>query len=165
MVIDQHMRIWQQNEEPIDILHMPYQSLKVSVQAAAARARTKAEWIRNSSKRIATAEIDRTASQIDPKLTEEQQGIMRTVAMGGDQALQDIANYNEDIDPICTRCGKAPSTVDHLKWECEALEHVRIKADPTIAAIPTNLLPASIRSGIVPAMKLDCCTTFWGAKP
>ena len=23
MVIDQHMRIWQQNEEPIDILHMP----------------------------------------------------------------------------------------------------------------------------------------------
>ena len=130
MVIDQHMKIWRQNEEPIDILHMPYQSLKVSVQAAAARARTKAEWIRNSSKRIATAEIDRTASQIDPKLTEEQQGIMRTVAMGGDQALQEIANYNEDIDPICTHCGKAPSTVDHLKWECEALEHVRIKGGP-----------------------------------
>ena len=59
MVIDQHMRIWQQNEEPIDILQMPYQSLRVSIQAAAARARTKAEWMRNSSKRIATAEIAR----------------------------------------------------------------------------------------------------------
>ena len=106
MVIDQHMRIWQQNEEPIDILQMPYQSLKVSVQAAAARARTKAEWMRNSSKRIATAEIDRSASQIDNKLTEEQQGIMRTIAMGGDQALQEIANYNEDVDPVCTHCGK-----------------------------------------------------------
>ena len=89
MVIDQHMRIWQQNEEATDILQMPYQSLKVSIQAAAARARTKAEWMRNSSKRIATVEIDRIASQIDPQLTGEQQGIMRTVAMGGDQALQE----------------------------------------------------------------------------
>lgn len=43
------------------------------------------------------------------------------VAMGWGQALQEIANYNEDIDPVCTYCGKAASTVDHIKWECEPL--------------------------------------------
>ena len=40
LVIDEHMRIWQQGEEPIDIMSMPYQKLKVMTNAMAARART-----------------------------------------------------------------------------------------------------------------------------
>ena len=76
--------------------------------------------------------------------------------------MQEIANYNGDVDPICTHCGKAVSTVDHIKWECESLEALRKEADPAIAAIPRHLLPMSIRSGIAPAMKLGGCATFWG---
>ncbi len=42
LLIDQELRIWQQNEEPIDVLRTPYQGLKVAIKATAARARTSA---------------------------------------------------------------------------------------------------------------------------
>ena len=62
LVIDQELRIWQRNEEPIDIIRTPYQGLNVAVKAMAARARTSAEWARDTSKRIHVKEIDREAS-------------------------------------------------------------------------------------------------------
>ena len=46
--LDADLMLWQSNEEPIDILRMRYQALKVAVQAAAARARSGAEWNRNT---------------------------------------------------------------------------------------------------------------------
>ena len=46
MAIDRHFRLWQDKEVPIDILQIPYQHLKPQVHKAAARARTKAEWVR-----------------------------------------------------------------------------------------------------------------------
>ena len=83
LVIDQKLRIWQKNEEPIDIIRTPYQGLKVAMKATAARARTSAEWARDTSKKIHVREIDREASQIDPKMTEEERGIVSTAMMGG----------------------------------------------------------------------------------
>ena len=62
LVIDQEMRVWQNNEEPIDTLRMPYQSLKVAMKAMGARARTAAEWRRDTSKKILVKEIDREAN-------------------------------------------------------------------------------------------------------
>ena len=83
MVIDQEVRIWQSNEEPISLVAMPIQSLKVIIQVAVARARTRAEWCKRPRTTIGVLEMDREASQIDPKLEVHEQGIVRTVMMGG----------------------------------------------------------------------------------
>ena len=46
----------------------------------AVRARTLAEWRRDTSTRMAgLREIDRKASQVNPKLSDEEKGIVRTV--------------------------------------------------------------------------------------
>ena len=66
------------------------------------------------------------------------------------------------MGPVCPHCRKAPSTSDHAKWECEALEHVRVEADPLLASLPRKYLPSSVRCGIALAMKTDGLATFWG---
>ena len=48
MVIDEQLRIRQRKELYIDILLTPYQSLKPMVMQAATRARTRAEWARET---------------------------------------------------------------------------------------------------------------------
>ena len=155
LVIDQELRIWQQNEEPIDVIRTPYQRLKVAMKAMAARARTSAEWARGTTKKIHVKEIDRAASQVNPKMTEEEKGIVSTAMMGGAQAMQEIAGYNEDVNPWCTHCKKAaPSTVEHLRWECEAFEPERVQVDPKLANIPRKYLASCIKCGIAPAMKV-----------
>ena len=44
LVIDKDLKIWQHNEEPIDLVNTPYQSLQPQLLMMAARARTIAEW-------------------------------------------------------------------------------------------------------------------------
>ena len=44
LVIDKDFRIWRQEEEAIDLLHTPYQSLQPQPLQMAARARTNAAW-------------------------------------------------------------------------------------------------------------------------
>ena len=44
LVIDNDLKIWQQNEEQIDLVNTPYQSLQPRLLMMAARARTLAEW-------------------------------------------------------------------------------------------------------------------------
>ena len=92
----------------------------------------------------------------------EKQGVVRTVMIGGTQAKQDIAAYNQDVDPVCDLCGKAAATSDHIKWICEALEETRIKADPELAKIPREYLPTSVRCCIAPAMQTNGLNTYWG---
>ena len=162
LVIDQELRVWQSNEEPIDIVQMPIQSLKVMIQATAARARTRAEWSRGSTKAIGTREIDREASQIDPQMETEKQGYVRTVMMGGTQAKSEIAAYDQDVDPMCDHCGKAYSTSDHIIYHCEAFEKDRKSTDEQIAALPRKYLPMSVRCCIAPAMQTDGRCTYWG---
>ena len=101
LVIDTDLKIWQYNEEPIDLVNTPYQSLQPQLLMMAARARTIAEWTRlhlmNDQTR-GLREIDKEASQPDPKLPAEEKGIIRTAVMGGSMAKHDIAKYNEDVD-------------------------------------------------------------------
>ena len=52
MAIDKDLKIWQRNEPVIDTLMMLMQNLKTIVQLAAARARFRAEWFRNTSSLI-----------------------------------------------------------------------------------------------------------------
>ena len=76
--------------------------------------------------------------------------------------MQEIAEYNEDVCPCCTHCKKAPSTVEHIRWECEAFEPDRVKADPKLAKVPRKYLADCIKCGIAPAMKVEGDKTFWG---
>ena len=93
LVLDQNLRIWQKKGEPIDVLNMPYQNLKMLVYATAARARTRAEWNRSTtSTRLHARDIHREASQIDPKLAGGEKGMVRAAMMGGTLAKQEIAS-------------------------------------------------------------------------
>ena len=84
LAIDKDFTVWQKGEEPISILKFPYQSLKKQLHMQAVRARTIAEWGRDTSTRmVGLREIDRQASLINPKLSEEEKGIVRKVQMGG----------------------------------------------------------------------------------
>ena len=74
LVIDKDLKIWQYNEEPIDLVNTPYQSLQPQLLMMAARARTIAEWNRRHQFNTLTRglrEIDKEASQLDPKLLAE----------------------------------------------------------------------------------------------
>ena len=74
---------------------------------AAARARSIAEW--NRKHHINTfasglREIDREGSQVNPGMTDEEKGIVRTAMMGGAMAKQEIDKFNEDYDATCDYC-------------------------------------------------------------
>ena len=80
LVIDADFRIWQEDEEPIGILNMPYQSLKPMLLKTAARARTRAEWQRDTTNAISISirEIDSDLCQINKDLSDEEQAMVRT---------------------------------------------------------------------------------------
>ena len=83
MQIDEELRIWQKNEQPISILEVPYQNLKTLILKASGRARNRAEWHRGVSSRRGRAplEIYNDISRIAPTF-EEEKGILRIVQMG-----------------------------------------------------------------------------------
>ena len=97
VAVDKDLRLWQQGEEPVDILRVPYQNLKRMALGMAARARSRAEWVRDSSRRLNVREIDREASQLSKKLTDEEKGMVRTAQIGGTLAKDVIAGFNEDV--------------------------------------------------------------------
>ena len=164
MAIDQDLRIRQKNEPDIDIMNVPYQSLKKLVLQAAARARTRAEWKRNTGNVTSNEilEIDRELSQVSPLLNDLEKGIVATSMMGGTQAKSEIAKYNEDVVKICSHCHEADSTTDHIKWTCKAFHKIREDTDPELARIPAAYLPLNVRSGVAPAMKISGKQTYWG---
>ena len=74
MAIDDDLKIWQKGEPPIDLINAPYQSLKVLLMNAAVRARTRAEWNRDTENSASREirEIDRELSQVDKDLTADE---------------------------------------------------------------------------------------------
>ena len=85
---------------------MPIQNLKTIMQLAAARARSRAEWYRNTSSLIAKGVlgIDRDISQPSKVLNDIEKGMVATSMMGGNQANCEISRYNEDVDKMCSYC-------------------------------------------------------------
>ena len=166
MKIDAELRIWQRKEEPIIILKVPYQNLKPLILKAAGRSRNRAEWHRGvSSKRgRAPLEIDDEVSQVVATFEEEEKGLLRVVQMGGTQALNEIADYNQDVGRICNYCMEAISTSDHVKWERKHVDATRKEIDAELADIPHKLLPSCIKNGIAPGMKAEGKKTYWGAE-
>ena len=162
MRIDQELRIWQRNEEPIDILRMPYQVLKVSINRAVTRARNNAEYYRDTTNRIQAREIDREASQVDKELPEEEQGYVRSGMIGSTLGKQSIANINEDVDGTCNYCKQGPSTPEHIKFACKHFEGIRKATDAALEKVPIKYLTRCIQCGIAPAMKLEGDKTYWG---
>ena len=126
LVIDKDLKLWQRNEEPVCILKMPIQHVKQQVHMMAARARTVAERQRNSSTTmVGLREIDREASKISHKLSEEEKAMVRTAQMGGTMAKQTISGFNQDVSPECNYCNEGPSIDSHVKWGCSHFEAIR----------------------------------------
>ena len=163
LVIDKNFTIWQRGEEPVSVLSMPYQNLKSQLHMQASRARALAEWgITTSTRMAGLREIDRQASQIDPKLDDEEKGVVRTIQMGGNMGKQQIAAFNQDIDGECNYCREAPSTGPHIRWTCKYFEPLRQRTDKDLAQIPRHYLLECVRCGVAPAMKMEGELTYWG---
>ena len=164
MAIDDKLNLRQKAEQHIDIVGMPYQSLKKLTLQAAAIARNRAEWSRDTGNSLVREfrEIDRDVSQLDPNLDEQSKGIIRTAQMGGNMDKCEIAKFNQDVMRICDYCGEDECTTDHLRWSCEFFKQQRKEVDEDLAGIPVQWLPLNIRRGIAPAMKMDGNATFWG---
>ena len=128
------------HEEPIDILNTPYQHLQPLIIQAAARARTRAAWYhkRDHGTRL-LPEIDKQASTINRKLSNEHKGILRTHISGGGIAKQDIAKYNEDINEVCDYCQANTSTANHTIWSCSFFLQIRRDTDPELAKSPYQI--------------------------
>ena len=60
LAIDADFKVWQKDEEPIDSLKMPYQSLKPMLLRTAARARTRAEWNRDTTNAVSRSIRERS---------------------------------------------------------------------------------------------------------
>ena len=80
--------------------------------------------------------------------------------MGGNQALNDIADFNQDIGRMCSYCHEAISTSDHIKWVCKHFDPTRKEVDVELASIPHKYFPSCVKNGIAPAMKADGQNTF-----
>jgi len=164
MKIDSNFKLWQKNEQPISIMEVPYQSLKPLLTKAAGRARNRAEWHRGASSKRARAplETDRDLSRIAQTLDEEGKGILRVIQMGGNLAGSEVADFNEDVNKICQYCNAAPSTQDHIRWECSFFAPTRMSIDEGLAKLPHHCIPSCLKNGIAPAMKVDGNKTYWG---
>ena len=80
-------------------------------------------------------EIDNDVSRIAGNIDDEAKGIIRTVQMGGNLALNDIADFNQDVNRMCSYCGEGLPTSDHIKWVCKHFDPVRKKVDAELASI------------------------------
>ena len=160
--IDNQFCIWQQKEEPVDVLNIPYQCLQPQLLQMLARARTRArsqaEGDKPSLKGL--TEIDQIATKVSKQIDEEDKGIIRTVSSGGGMTTGDIAGWNEDVEAMCTYCMTEDNDIDHLIWDCPFFNKVRVEQDPLLASIPSNCLLTCIKRGIAPAMELEGNKTF-----
>jgi len=95
-------------------------------------------------------------------MDDEAKAITKAISAGGDMSKEKIAQFNEDIENICTYCLDGPANDVHTRWTCKAFKEDRIKIDAEIAAIPPDLLPYCIQCVVAPAMALDGNSSFWG---
>ena len=144
---------------------MPYQDLKKQVHMAATRARTKAEWNRETTTRMEDLmEIDRKTSTIATDLDDEEKGIIRNIQCGGNMGKKFIATFNNAYEDKCNYCRNGPSTGTHIRWGCEYFEPIRQTTDKALADIPRKYLTDPAKCGIAPAMSMDGSLTYWGSK-
>ena len=100
-------------------------------------------------------EIDQDISQVEPNLTEQDKGYIRTALMGSNMHKAAVADFNQDVDKVCTYCYEADGTTLHERWECKYFHGTRTELDKGLACIPMAYLPLTIQNGIAPAMRHD----------
>ena len=133
MAIDDQLNLRQKAEQPIDILKAPYQSLKMLTLNAAAVARGRAEWNRNTSNTMIKEcrEIDREACLVDPQMEELGKGIVRTSQIGGQMHKCGVSKFNQDVIKACNYCEVDECTSDHLKWKCKYFDEKKNRSTRT----------------------------------
>ena len=99
---------------------------------------------------------------MDEKLTEEEQGIIKTFMMGSTISKQEIAKINEDKSGNCDYCKEENISIEHIPWTCKFFDKDREEIDATLAKVPTKYLTQCIQCGVAPALKLEGKRTYWG---
>ena len=91
-------------EQQVSLINVPFQYLKDLVLGIGRRARTESGRGPKYSK-LALKEIDCDATKRSEKLSEEEEGILKTIQMGGGMAMQDLAKLDADVVDVCDYCG------------------------------------------------------------
>ena len=98
----------------------------------------------SSNRGRAPLEIDNDLSQIAVNLEEEEKGILRTVQMGGTQALNEIAEYNQDVGkiaaivsrpspPATTLIGNASASMQQERESMQSWQQFRTNISPAVS--------------------------------
>ena len=104
-----------------------------------ARAGTRAAWLANEKcTNCGLREVDKEASSLDPKMKEEDKGLVRTMRIAGGIAIVEISQINEDVDDTCTYWPEEKSTADHAIWICVHFHWARREHDPLLTKAPAN---------------------------
>jgi hypothetical protein len=161
--MDDDFKIHQHNQAPIDVLNAAYQHITPMIRSAATRNRTKrAEGTRDEC--VGLTEIDEHATRGKTKKLERNDlmilNMERTCSTWNKTAAY---HAGQSETKACELCGKDEKAA-HF-WTCASLEGIRKEADPEIANLDPEALPAALKQGIAPAMTADITKTFWGKEP
>ena len=150
-------------EQAVSIPSVPFQYLKELVTGIGRRARTEAGRGMKYSK-IALKEIDCDATKRSGKLSSEEEGILKTIQMGGGLATQDLAKLDAEVADGCEYCGSDNGSWDHIVWTCPVFQAVREDTDKELSKIRSKMMLPCVRRGIAPMMTCSPKETYWGWK-
>ena len=150
-------------EQGVSLSCVPFQYLKELVIEIGRRARTEAGRSLKCAK-LALKGIDYKPSKRSAKLTSEEEGILKTLQMGGGMAMQDLAKLDADFEDGCTYCGSENGSLDHLLWTCCVFQPTRDDTDKELVNVRANMLLPCVRRGIAPMMRCSPMETYWGWK-
>ena len=95
-------------------------------------------------------------------MTDADRGFLRTIQTGGEYSKADLHRMGLKKDSQCDYCGYHTCCVDHILWQCEHFQQVRMGVDEQAACIPMKMLSLPLRRGIAPALSAQHQCTYWG---
>ena len=159
--LDENICMTKTGEIPIDLVKTPWNHLKKAINQMGQRARMQ-EFNRNRTFAGNIVENDRNVTRkICDKLDDGAKRIYRHIATGGFWSQDQLSAIGESND-ACQHCGQLVQGVDHVLWECEAINKCR--KHKQLCEIEHRFLPKPIKNGIAVEMDKNIDGSFWGAK-
>ena len=86
-------------------------------------------------------EIDQDISQVAADMPETDKGFVRIALMASNMHKAAVAEFNQDVDKVCTYCYEADITAMHERWACKYFHATRVELDKGLACIPLAVPP------------------------
>ena len=162
--LDRNLRLHRYNQDPLDLVHMPYQLHKAQLEDVAVQARM--SWTANTRQHLhGVGDIDRVVlRQVLAKRNDEDRRILNHTITLASWANDKLCEAGFVDSPRCELCGHDNQTTMHLLHICPALAEARKVAQANIPNININDLPPPIQLGIPLAMACTSENTFWGSE-